>query len=69
MKIFASTDHDSDCIVRRFGNEGVGMQCLLYAPWSPGELITQRISGKEIREENVAKSGKQFKKWHLSFGS
>lgn len=44
------------------------MQCLLYAPWRPGQLITQRITGVKIREENHSKSEKQLRKWHLSSG-
>jgi hypothetical protein len=66
-----SSDHESDCIVRRFGNEGVGMQCLLHAPWCPGDLITQKIYGKQVYDvkdtsEKTIQSQKQLIKWHLS---
>ena len=49
------------------------MQCLLYAPWCPGDLITQKIYGKRIQETNDASksaitSHKPLIKWHLSQG-
>ena len=33
--------HHSDCIIRPFGGEGEGMQCLLYKSWEIGTKVTQ----------------------------
>ena len=47
------------------------MQCLLYAPWCPGDLITQKIYGTQIHDlkdtsEKASQSQKELIKWHLS---
>ena len=34
-------DHHADCIIRPFGGEGDGMQCLLYHNWEIGSTVTQ----------------------------
>ena len=46
------------------------MQCLLYAPWCPGDLITQTIIGKRIQSdsplsENESTAG-GLQKWHIN---
>ena len=33
--------HHANCIIRPFGGEGNGMQCLLYANWEIGSTVTQ----------------------------
>jgi len=53
-------NHDSECIIRRFGGEGVGMQCLLYKKWEIGQEIKQIIRGKYISGDEKSQT------WHIS---
>ena len=55
-----SSNHHPESIIRRFGGEGVGMQCLLYKDWKVNDIITQRITGKLVNIND----GKQT--WHIS---
>ena len=71
-----STDHHPDSIIRRFGGEGVGMQCLLYKDWNLDEIITQKIIGKLVEKiddtnnndtnSEEKPSGATKQKWHIS---
>ena len=58
-----------DSIIRRFGGEGVGMQCLLYKDWKLDETITQKIIGKLVKSDdtNNNDTGVEAKQtWHIT---
>ena len=40
--------HHPDCIIRPFGGEGEGMQCLLYKNWDVDTKVTQVKNSKFI---------------------
>lgn len=55
-----SKNHHPECVIRRFGGEGVGMQCLLYKDWNVNDTVTQKIIGELVSHQD----GKQT--WHIS---
>ena len=64
-----SSNHHPESIIRRFGGEGVGMQCLLYKDWNLDETITQKIIGKLVNSDDTNNNDTNDEKkqiWHIS---